>query len=50
MSDREKFIRMCGYYMSLMEGDTHQIGDAFKLMREEGILDKDDELIEEEEE
>ena len=41
---KDAFHEMCRYYMSLMEGDTHRIGDAHKLMREFGIVDEDGEL------
>ena len=39
------FEQMCNYYYSLMEGDTHRIGDAHDLMREFGIIDEDGEMI-----
>jgi hypothetical protein len=31
---------MCKYYCSLIEGDTHMIDDAYKLMIAEGIVDE----------
>lgn len=46
LTDNEKFRLMCHYYLSLMEGDTHRIEDAMKLMRKEGIIDENDEEIE----
>lgn len=46
---KDAFEQMCRYYMSLMEGDTHRIGGAHKLMREFGIIDEDGELIYEDE-
>lgn len=48
MTDREKFETMCRYYVSLIEGDTHLIEDAYVLMKEEGIVDEDGEMIYEE--
>jgi hypothetical protein len=47
---KDAFHEMCSYYYSLMEGDTHRIGDASKLMREFGIIDEDGEMIYEEDE
>lgn len=41
MSDRELFLEMCRYYLSLMEGDTHLIEDAYALMKEQGVVDED---------
>lgn len=35
------FRLMCQYYLSLVEGDTHKIDDAYALMREYGIVDED---------
>ena len=32
---------MAGYYISLMEGDTHQIEDAYAFMKERGWVDED---------
>jgi hypothetical protein len=43
------FKRMCGYYCSLMDGDTHHVEDAYALMKEHGIVDEDGEEIYEEE-
>ena len=37
---KDAFEQMCRYYMSLMEGDTHRIAAAHKLMREFGIIDE----------
>jgi hypothetical protein len=42
---KSAFEQMCNYYYSLMEGDTHRIDDAYKLMREFGIIDEDGEMI-----
>ena len=39
------FGQMCYYYYSLMEGDTHNIEDATRIMREFGIIDEDGEMI-----
>jgi len=50
MTDREKFEAMCRYYVSLMEGDTHMVDDAYDLMKKEGIVDEDGEQIYEEDE
>jgi hypothetical protein len=50
MTDREKFRLMCTYYLSLTAGDTYMVDDAFKFMKEEGIVDEDGEEIYEEEE
>lgn len=44
------FELMCNYYMSLMEGDTHLVEDAFTLMQQHGIINENNELIEDEEE
>ena len=46
---KDAFEQMCRYYMSLMEGDTHRIEAAHKLMREFGIIDEYGDLILEEE-
>jgi hypothetical protein len=32
---------MVGHYLSLFEGDTHQIEDAYKLMKKLGYVDED---------
>lgn len=32
---------MVEYYLSLMEGATHRIGDAYKLMKALGYVDED---------
>ncbi len=37
----DKFKLMCSYYLSIMEGDTHIVDDAYSLMKEEGIVDED---------
>jgi hypothetical protein len=50
MTDRDKFEQMCRYYLSLMEGDTHMIEDAYTLMKREGIVDEDGFQIYEEDE
>ena len=42
---KDAFEQMCRYYMSLMEGDTHRIEAAHKLMREFGIIDEYGDLI-----
>ena len=34
---KRAFHLMCSYYASIMEGDTHRIDDAFKLMAEHNI-------------
>ena len=36
----EDFEKMCHYYLSLTEGDDHQIDDAYALMRKHGIVDE----------
>jgi hypothetical protein len=41
VTDREKFEQMCRYYISLVEGDTHMVDDAYALMKAEGIVDED---------
>jgi hypothetical protein len=41
---------MAGYYMSLMEGDTHQIESAMEFMKSRGWLDEDGEFINDEDE
>ena len=43
------FEQMCGYYLSLMDGDTHRIEDAYSLMERHGIVDEDGEEIYEDE-
>lgn len=43
------FKKMCEYYLSLTEGDTHLVDDAYDLMREYGIVDEDGFAIESEE-
>jgi len=50
MTDRDKFEQMCAYYMSLMDGDTHRIEDAFDLMKKEKVIDEDGEWIDHNEE
>ena len=35
------FFRMCYFYLSLTAGDTHNIDEAFALMREHGVVDED---------
>lgn len=41
-NDWEAMFRdMCHYYLSLIEGDTHMVDDAFKLMRSANIVDED---------
>ena len=42
---KNAFEEMCSYYMSLMDGDTHRIEDAHKLMREFSIIDENGEMI-----
>lgn len=44
----DAFRLLASYYMSLMEGDTHKIDDAFELLRKHGFLDEDDEWVDEE--
>lgn len=48
--DRDLFEEMCVYYLSLMEGDTHMIDDAYALMKREGIVDETGERIYKEDE
>jgi hypothetical protein len=38
---KDAFEQMCRYYMSLMEGDTHRIEAAHKLMREFRLVDEE---------
>jgi hypothetical protein len=47
---KDLFRRMCGYYLSLMDGDTHQIGDAYALMKKHNVVDENDEEIYEDDE
>ena len=42
---KDAFEEMCHCYYSLMEGDTHNIEDATRIMREFGIIDEDGEMI-----
>ena len=37
---RNAFHELAGYYLSLMDGDTHKIGDAYTLLQKEGIVDE----------
>ena len=47
---KELFKRMCSYYCSLMDGDTHQIECAYDLMKKHNIVDEDGEEIYEDDE
>lgn len=38
---KRAFESMCTYYLSLTDGDTHYVENAFDLMREHGIVDED---------
>ena len=43
-----RFHEMCRYYMSLLEGDDLHVETAYNLMRMYGVIDENDELIEDE--
>ena len=42
---KDAFEQMCHYYGSLMQGDTHNIENAYKLMREFNIIDEGGNVI-----
>ncbi len=43
------FKELARYYMSLFEGDTHNIEKAMALMEQLGLLDQYGQLVEDEE-
>jgi hypothetical protein len=50
IEDTDKDFKLLAYYyLSLMEGDTHLIEDAYELLRNHGIVDENGERIYEDE-
>ena len=43
------FETLAYYYSSLMDGDTHLINDAYRLLQQHNLVDKDCMWIEEDE-
>lgn len=43
----DAFALMCQYFVRVVEGDDWVLDEAYDLMRKHGIVDENDELIEE---
>ena len=41
MDWKEKYVKMAVYFNGLMEGDDWMIEDAYKMMKEDGLVDED---------
>lgn len=45
MTDREKLEQYAHWIMMLMGGDTHHIDKMMQALRDDGMIDEHDELI-----